>query len=654
MAKNPSNKKRRRPSAIMSLVSALCAMVRVMFGMGEETGRERGAYESSLLASSFKKRFRSIGDGGTRYAELILEKSIAIRALRGIRCFLAALSLNVYGIFCVVYGITSVFMYYLSYMLNGKNDHGFSAVIVGATMIVCALPMLVTTRAALSVVSESKIMRGLLLSFLGVPEEKLKVGRAVGGTEFMFTSGFLALLLGILTYFWHPFSVPMAFGIFVVVCLVMSHPESGVVITVVAVPFLQFSNAPCVVLAIMLAGVVISYIFKLIRRRRMAVLSAESVIALFFCAFMLIAGCFTTGGLTTFGDTLLAVFTVICGYYLTYSLMDTEKHLLSCVRGLSLALIVLSLAGLWNLFYNGISDGVLYSFRETVSPIFKNNIIYLADGPAVFGTFAVLVTPLLFSYAAGKRSVKGIVVAATLLVTVLAATFIYGTYETVFALLLEFCLFWLLYSHNSMKVILVTVTSVATLALLYPVAAGVFDLPALSVLVERIMPLGLPASSSFLGTVKSTLEMLADGHLSGIGVGQHAFEAVHPAYANAVSAGASEPASLWLQILCWSGVGGAFCFCLFAATLGKNTLGDLATDKDRGNRTRTLALACGVFTALVYGTVSCLWSDLRMLYLFWVLAGLLSANIRLGKRQEARRAAVYAKEEENTDVYLRF
>jgi hypothetical protein len=116
--------------------------------------------------------------------------------------------------------------------------------------------------------------------------------------------------------------------------------------------------------------------------------------------------------------------------------MDTEKHLLSCVRGLSLALILLSLAGLWNLFYNGISDGVLYSFRETVSPIFKNNIIYLADGPAVFGTFAVLVTPLLFSYAAGKRSVKGIVVAATLLVTVLAATFIYGTYETVFALLL--------------------------------------------------------------------------------------------------------------------------------------------------------------------------------------------------------------------------
>ena len=96
------------------------------------------------------------------------------------------------------------------------------------------------------------------------------------------------------------------------------------------------------------------------------------------------------------------------------------------------------------------------------------------------------------------------------------------------------------------------------------------------------------------------------------------------------------------------------CFAIAQVLLCGNAMRVLAEGRDKKIRTETLALFCSVTAALLFGTVNCIWSDLRMLYLFWVMAGMLAAYVRVGRANEERRAAVFAFDEDNTDVELRF
>jgi uncharacterized ion transporter superfamily protein YfcC len=71
-------------------------------------------------------------------------------------------------------------------------------------------------------------------------------------------------------------------------------------------------------------------------------------------------------------------------------------------------------------------------------------------------------------------------------------------------------------------------------------------------------------------------------------------------------------------------------------------------------RGETVALICAIFVALIFGAVNSLWSDDRMLYLFFVCCGLLAGYVREGRETEMRSRAVFASEFDNADVELRF
>ena len=58
--------------------------------------------------------------------------------------------------------------------------------------------------------------------------------------------------------------------------------------------------------------------------------------------------------------------------------------------------------------------------------------------------------------------------------------------------------------------------------------------------------------------------------------------------------------------------------------------------------------------ALVFGSISCLWDNVRMLYLFWTAAGLLAGYVRAGIEEEQKSAIGYSHGEADYDVELRF
>ena len=235
----------------------------------------------------------------------------------------------------------------------------------------------------------------------------------------------------------------------------------------------------------------------------------------------------------------------------------------------------------------------------------------------------------------------------------MGACFIYGTYETVIAIAIEFIIFWFIYSHKTCNVFVSLLFPTAFLLIAFPYAARYFDLPELVESVSRYLPIASPEASYHVSVSNSTLMMLSEIK-SGIGAGKHAFVSSIAPYLEVAAKGATTPGSLWLQVLCWGGAGGLITFLVFAGSLVKNSLGLLATSKDNGLRAEALALFCGLFVAMLFGGVNCLWEDLRMLYLFWAVAGLIAAYVRKGREQNDKHEAGLANEIDGSIVELSF
>lgn len=114
--------------------------------------------------------------------------------------------------------------------------------------------------------------------------------------------------------------------------------------------------------------------------------------------------------------------------------------------------------------------------------------------------------------------------------------------------------------------------------------------------------------------------------MSGIGVGQSAFEEVYPDYALSGIESAPHAHSLFAQILTELGIFGLVVFLLLLLMLFRSafTLFDRKGMKNKYSHA-TLALCCGVFALLVNGLTDYIWYNYRIYLCFWIMIGLITA-----------------------------
>ena len=585
--------------------------------------------------------------------DMVMKKSLFAKASDAIRDFLCSLSLAAYGLFFAVYGTVSAFVFFIPILVGADNVQGDSALITAIITVICAIPMTLSSRSAIENIANSRLLRSIVLSLFAVPAEKLRSEKHTGGAVCMIIAAFLGLGCAGLTYFFHPAYIFVAVAIVVVWCLITANPESGVALTLIAVPFLQYTSVPDLILLALVLLTALSYSSKVMKRRRVFSFSAEGLIALIFCGFVLVSGFFSDGGAITVLNSVVASVVILGAFTTTYNLMRGKRLLGSCVKIIAVSFTILAIYGAWGVFYNGVVDGVTYSIREYVQPIFEGDSLYIADNSSVFSVLAILSFPMIFSFMAKQKTVKNTVGLLLLSAVMMGSCFIYGTYETVIAIVIEFVIFWLIYSHKTLNVLVVLLFPSALVLILLPYAAKYFDLPEVVEYISRYLPVISPDSSYYESISSSTVRMLADLK-SGIGAGEHAFANAIAPYLEVAAHGAKTPGSFWLQVLCWGGAGGFVAFLVFVGSTLKSSLGLLATSKDDHIRSETLALTCGLFTAMLFGSVNCIWSDLRMLYLFWAVAGLLAAYVREGRELKDKHNASLADEIDGSDVELIF
>lgn len=649
--------KGKRQSLFWSFADRLTAIIYSFFvngRVGDMLSSHDTLCKRSFLARTVNENKASAENALFKYPDALMERSISSHVLLFIRGFLASARLSVYGIFFVFYGLISAMAYLIPAFISGFTVYDEYAVICSGIIAVASMPLLFSSQSAVTALANSRFLRRFILNILCVPEERLKVKHQYGGTVCLFVAAILGMGCGVISFFTHPLYVPILILCLMAVFLVFAFPETGIIITLAALPFMQYLPSPHIVLFIMILITAVSYFCKVFQRKRRFTLSPEISMVMLFCGFVAVGGMFSFGGLKTFADSLSATVYILGGFLLTYNLVNTEKMLSACLKTITASFLVLCLVGIWESVYNGISARIIDSFSPTISSITKENILYILDNGVVFGMFALLVFPILSAYVLRRKSFQGMAAITVLGVILVAAAWMCSHYEIIVALVLELIIFWLIYSHKTLTLVIFAAIPVSIVAILYPYAVKFFSFPDISRILMEYMPASLPDSDLHASVVRDTVEMIKDGNWFGMGVGEGVFVSAFAPYRSDASLGATQPMSIWLQILCWSGIFGLIAFIVFLMFLAKRSFGFLISSDKKGQRSKALALCTGIGVSLLLGCVYSIWVDVRILYLFWASAGILMGYIRLGNENDEIRRAKYKCSEREKDVSVMF
>ena len=611
------------------------------------------SYLSSLLSRKNNPKTAILSHG----LSTAVSGTFLFRALSWLRHSIAHLKLYVYGTLFAFYGFTSALVYYVSLLISGQNVwklDNLQFVISSLGITACALPLLFSSQSVIGAISKSRIMSKAVLDFLDIPEEKLKSTEAHGGKEYIFFSVILGVAGGVLTYFLNPWYLPVALLAITAILLIFTNPESGVILTVTAIPFLHYAGVLRYGLVAMIVITAVSYLCKLVQRRRSLSLSPELIMALFFCSFILAASIFTAGGAVVFLDALTIVVIILGGFFLTYNLISSQKAIRICTRIMALTLIIYSLIGIGDAFYNGISHRLSDTVNQQISDMSKIDVTALFGGGWVFGIMAVLAFPLLLAYATRQKSAKGVASVVITGVIVLIACWMCSKYEIVVTLLIEFIVFWILYSHRSLTVAIVAAIPITAIVLIYPFAINNWGWPNFSSILLEYMPGEIKSSAVNTESVKAVLAMVFDGNIIGIGAGEQAIRALLPAYSTTVSYSEVYSSSVWLQILCWSGVFGTAAFIVFIGFLIKRSFRCFAAADQKEYQGIGIALFCSIMISLVLGLVANIWLNEGMMYIFWLNVGLLISHIRNADAEREKRTAGFCTDSDEADAEVLF
>ena len=650
-------KGKKHSSLFHGLASRFSTMIYSFFvngRIGDMLSSKDTLCKRSLLATTVEQRRAGAQSKLLKYPEALMEKSISSRVLHFIRTFLASVKLNVYGMFFVFYGLISAIAYLIPAFISDFTYFDPYAVIISGVIMIAATPLLFSSKSAVPALAASRFVGKIIRDFLCVPTEILKVKRQYGGTVCVFVSAVLGFACGVVSFFTHPLYVPILFLCLTAVFLIFALPETGIIITLAALPFMQYLPSPHVVLFIMILITAVSYFCKVFQRKRTFTLSPEISMVMLFCGFIAVGGMLAGGGARALADSFSAIVYILGGFVLTYNLVNTEKMLSACLKTVTASFLIICFVGIMESTYNGLSARIIDTFTPAISDITEENMLYILDNGVVYGMFALLVFPLFSAYIIKRKSFRGMALVTVGGIILLAAAWMCSHYEIIIALLIELILFWFIFSHKTMTATIFALIPIGIVVLIYPYGVEYLGLPNISEILMEYMPAGMPDAELHSSVTRDAVSMLLDGNLLGIGVGEYAFASAFSPYAGVESAGATQPMSLWLQIVCWSGIFGLVAFVIFLIFLIKRSLGFFISSDNREQRANALAIYCGIVVSLLLGFAYGIWIDVRVLYFFWAFTGILMGYIRLGNEKDQIREAGFSDREDSKDVSVLF
>ncbi len=580
---------------------------------------EAAAFENGFVKNHFKnsrimrRYFRAFRKGISKG----FENSFFLKKLRSFADSFRRISIRSYGNFWLSYGIYTILVYVIKSLLSFFETDSYDVLITGIIIAVTALPLLTSGETLAAAAGNSKIVGRLFVSGFGFREEnfanKTTVSRRVNHVMIL-----LGMMFGVLTFFLHPLYLPIIAGLFLLLLLIFSKPEIGVLCILALFPFLSYVSYPTISLSIMVLTTFLAYLFKVLRGKRILRFEFFDWMVVIFAVVLYFGGRISAGGALSYQEALLSC-SLMLGYFLIVNLMRTKEWIKRCLVSLVASATMVSVLGIVQYFLGDLMNQATMDMRY-FSDI-RGRATSVFENPNVLGFYLVAIFPIALHFLVSAKTFRkrlGSFFSCSFMVLCVVLTWSRGAWV---AMLITTLIFLLIHTRKTLRYLILALASIPFWAFLLP-----------DTVVRRFTSIWNFADSSTsyrLYLWRGTWDAIREHFVGGVGYGVETYREVYPAYAYAGMASAEHSHNLFLQILFSMGIVALLFFLFLILLFVQRNLENIKLTSDHTVRGMISAAMCGGFALLIMGLFDYVWYHNRIFFLFWCIFGLSSALSRI-------------------------
>ena len=596
---------------------------------------EQKAFENSFIKHYFtgNLKIKEYARKLRAFLSRNFEDSYLLKRFAKLGSSIKAISIRSWGNFCMSFGIFTIIIYFVKMYVPALTVADVGSLIIGIIACICALPMLFSKGSLISAVGNSRFTRLLFSNAFGYRNEvfEKKYTSPRKHANFMILFG---MICGVLTLLINPLFIPVCILGIITVVLVFSTPEIGVLLSIFLLPFFSFLSNPTISLSILVLLTFLSYIFKIIRGKRIIRIELLDIVIIAFGVMIYFGGIISVGGEISYLSALLTC-SLMIGYFLVANLMRTQKWLNRCFVAFASSATIVSVIGILQYFFGTLNVSWL---DRNYFPDIKGRVTALFENSNVLATYLIMAFPLIlccFLRSTGKNRALAMISSLSILVCIVF-TWSRGAW---LALIFTALLYFLIYSKKTVRFLW---------AIIFIIPFTVFILP--DNIVRRFMSIGDMADSSIsyrVYTWKGTLNAIKENLFGGVGYGTDTYREIYPTYSYAGMEAAEHSHSLYLQLWFSLGIIGLIIFSVLIFLFIQQSLENIKITYDVQNKMQTAAVFCSVLAALIMGAFDYIWYNYRVFYVFWIMIALSSAYARVNKAESRRKNICYENDPQN-------
>lgn len=555
----------------------------------------------------------------TRWAQAV-EQSRLLAFFRWLARVLADAPVRAYGIFFMSYGAVSGLVCLIQSLRQTGRVQDWSLLLLCLLPALVSIPLVSTDRSLVGAVGSGRRGRALLSGWLGVPEERIHRPPLALTTELFVLCGVLGMGAGVATIWIPPLLIPVICLVAGVVGLVLACPEAGVALSAAMLPVIWIWEETLYALVGLILLTWLGYGVKLLRMHRPFRMGRlDSLLALL--GILLVCGGlfsveFSMAGL--WQGVLLAV--LLSDYFLIVNLTDSRAAVKRCMGGVLVGIFGMILLSCVRLVP---ASGLGWIETYRLGKVLGDGVRYATDTldalwSASFEQFLVLTLPFLLVFLLSCRRPLSAVLGAG--VTGLCLYLIWQTHSPlgVVAVLLSILLFALLYGHRCCTVLVGTLPLALTGGFWYTYSHPLSELwgQLESVLRDSI--------GRHIRLWPGVYRMLRS-YPAGLGLGERAFRAVYPRYAEPGMATATSASNLYLDLVATLGVPGLAVALVTLVLYCQKSFTCLRYCRRRWDRTVLIAGLCTVTNFMLLGIFRSVGTSPQLFFCLILVMGLCSA-----------------------------
>ena len=538
-----------------------------------------------------------------------IEQSALLNIAKRARAKLMCISLTSYGVLLFSFGFYATIIYAIKYFALTLYTAPRVDLFVSLCAIVFSLFLFASKRSMADALSTSKIIRTVFADMLGFRTESIDKYAEAPVEQYVGIPFIIGTVLGLTSFFVHPHYVLLAAALVIFVHLILALPEAGLLTVIVALPFIKTTY-----IVVIIALTFVSYAIKFLCGRRVPKFTGIDIPVIMFMLLLL------SGGFFSLGDgSLPSALVYICfmmGYFLVKWMFGSQKYVSRAIYAVALSATIVSLWGILEYFIGSPSNATLdVSLFGNIS----GRVTSSFTNPNMLAEFLIMAAPVTVALAAASQSKRmrfALMISAALDLVCLVLTWSRGA--------------WLGIIIAGISALFIAGKNWLTAAVISLPAGAAAFICIDSNITSRLLSVGNFSDSSTAYRIniwKSTVKLIDDHFLYGIGVGEGAFTSVFPYYALPGLTNVPHSHSLYLQIITETGIFSLLIFLAIVFMFIQSGFSFVKTSRLSKNRYIALGIMCAVTALLIQGFTDHVFYNYKICLMFWLLIGLLFAHI---------------------------